>query len=101
MSIRTNIGAGRGSLVRQLLTESVVLSLIGGGVGLMMGTIAIRILLAAYPETNPFTIGDAALIPRIGADGSAVHVDWRVMTLPFGTARVPGAGLGLLRGRQA
>src|SRR6267378_2512512 len=67
MAIRAAIGAGRGRLVRQLLTESVVLSLIGGGLGLIMGTVAIRVLLAAYPETNPFTIGDAALIPRIAA----------------------------------
>jgi predicted permease len=101
MAIRAAIGAGRGRLVRQLLTESVVLSLIGGGVGLMMGTIAIRILLAAYPETNPFTIGDAALIPRIGADGSAVNVDWRVMTFTVVTSSVTGIVFGLLPGLQA
>ena len=101
MAIRAAIGAGRGRLVRQLLTESVVLSLIGGGLGLIMGTVAIRVLLAAYPETNPFTIGDAALIPRIAADGAAVSVDWRVMTFTCVTSIVTGIVFGLLPGLQA
>jgi predicted permease len=101
MAIRAAIGAGRGRLVRQLLTESVVLSLIGGGLGLVMGTVTIRVLLAAYPETNPFTIGDAALIPRIAADGAAVSVDWRVMTFTCVTSIVTGIVFGLLPGLQA
>jgi predicted permease len=47
------LGAGRARLVRQLLTESLVLSLIGGGAGLVLAYWMIRGLLAAVPEGLP------------------------------------------------
>ena len=69
MAIRAAIGAGRGQIVRQLLTESLVLSLIGGAIGLVLGLGGMRALLAVNPGN----------IPRIGLAGSQVGLDWRVL----------------------
>jgi predicted permease len=91
IAIRAAIGAGRGRIVRQLLTESTVLSLTGGVLGLALGVAGIRALL---------TINTAGL-PRIGADGTLVVVDWRVVM--FATVVSVGTGIlfGLLPALQA
>ena len=49
MSVRTALGAGRPRLLRQLLTESVLLAVCGGGLGLLLSTIALPVLLALVP----------------------------------------------------
>jgi hypothetical protein len=53
MAIRAAIGAGRGRIVRQLLTESVVLALVGGAIGLVIGIAGMRALLAMNPGNIP------------------------------------------------
>ena len=53
ISLRAALGAGRGRLIRQLLTESLVLSAIGGGVGLALAYWMIRGLVAAVPGGLP------------------------------------------------
>ena len=86
IAIRAAIGADRGRIIRQLLTESVVLSLAGGVLGLMLGVIGIRSLLAI----------NTADLPRLGEDGSVVGADWRVLLFTLGVALGTGIIFGLI-----
>jgi putative ABC transport system permease protein len=86
IAIRAAVGAGRGRIIRQLLTESVLLSLGGGAVGLMVGFAGVRALLAINPGN----------IPRIGENGAAVAMDWRVLLFTFAVAVLTGILFGLI-----
>ena len=100
MAIRAAIGAGRTRLVRQLLIESLVLSMIGGAVGLAIGVLATQALLRLYPGSNPFMLGALGSIPRIGDAGAAVTVDWRVMGFAFLISIATGVLFGLAPSRH-
>ena len=84
LAIRAAIGAGRGRIVRQLLTESVVLSLAGGAIGLAVGMVGIRALLSV----------NTADLPRIGENGALVVLDWRVIAF----TAIASVGTGILFG---
>jgi predicted permease len=84
-AIRAAMGAGRGRIVLQLLTESVLLSVTGGVLGLVLGYAGLRALLAMSP-------GD---IPRIGEHGGAVSIDWRVLAFTLGVSLLTGILFGL------
>ena len=84
-AIRAAMGAGRRRIVLQLLTESVLLSLTGGVLGLALGYVGLRGLLAVSP-------GD---IPRIGEHGEAVALDWRVLVFTLGVSVATGVLFGL------
>ena len=81
MAIRAALGASRTRVVRQLLTESILLSLLGGGVGL---------LLAVWWSDLLVALGKAD-IPR------AIHVgmDWRVLGFTLGVSLLTGLIFGL------
>lgn len=82
---RAALGAGRGQIIRQLLTESVVLSFSGGVLGLAVGFSGVRLLLSVSP-------GD---IPRIGEGGAAVGLDYRVLLFTLGVSLLTGILFGL------
>lgn len=62
LTVRAAIGAGRDRLVRQLMTESVVLAAAGGAVGVVIAIAAMPLLSAILPAWLPF--GDAAVLDR-------------------------------------
>jgi putative ABC transport system permease protein len=84
-AIRAALGAGRWQIIFQLLTESVLLSVTGGFLGLVLGYAGLRALLAVSP-------GD---IPRIGEHGGAVTIDWRVLLFTLGISLLTGILFGL------
>ena len=86
MAIRSAIGARRGRIIRQLLTESVLLSSVGGVLGLAVGFVGIRALLSV----------STADLPRVGENGSAVGLDWRVVGFTVGLSVVTGLLFGLI-----
>ena len=90
-AIRAAIGARRGRLIRQLLTESAVLSLAGGGLGLLIGLAGIKALLAVNPGG----------IPRIGQTGQAIVVDARVLLFTGAVSLATGMLFGLVPALQA
>jgi len=86
IAIRGAMGAGRGRILRQLLAESVTLSLAGGAIGLLLGYLGIRALLAI----------NTAGLPRVGQDGSLVGVDWRVVAFTLAVSLATGLVFGLI-----
>ncbi len=91
IAVRAAIGAGRGRIIRQLLTESVLLSVVGGAVGLALGVVGIRALLAV----------NTAGLPRVGQDGAMVGVDWRVLAFTLLASTVTGVLFGLIPALQS
>jgi putative ABC transport system permease protein len=84
-ALRTALGATRTRIVRQLLTESVMLAVAGGAAGLGLGYAGVRALLAISP----------AGLPRLGENGDAVSVDWRVLAFTLALSLVTGIVFGL------
>jgi putative ABC transport system permease protein len=85
LATRAALGAGRGQIIRQLLTESLALSLLGGLFGSAVGFSGVRLLLSISP-------GD---IPRIGENSSAVGLDYRVLLFTLGISLLTGILFGL------
>ena len=87
ISIRTALGAGRWRVVRLLLTESLLLSLIGGALGLMLAKWGMGLLLTLAPET----------LPRM----TNVSLDGRVLLFTVAITVLTGLIFGLVPALQA
>ena len=81
IAVRTALGAGRGRLIRQLLTESVVLAVAGGLAGIVVAYWSLQLLIGAAPENLP-RLNDIAL-------------DWRVALFGFAATLAVGVLFGL------
>ena len=84
IALRAALGAGRRRIISQLLTESVLLSLGGGALGLLIGYSGVRALLAINPGN----------IPRIGEHASAISLDWRVLVFTLVVSALTGIFFG-------
>jgi putative ABC transport system permease protein len=91
IAIRSAIGGSRGRIIRQLLTESVVLSLAGGLIGLFVGWAGIRGLLSI----------NTAGLPRVGDNGSLVGLDWTVVAFTVAVSLLTGLIFGLIPALQS
>ncbi len=85
--LRVAIGAGRGRLVRQLLTESLLLSAAGGAAGIAVATLGVRGLLALSP-------------PELQR-AEAIGIDGAVFLFAFAVTALVGVGFGLAPALQA
>jgi putative ABC transport system permease protein len=87
IAIRTALGAGRGRLVRQMLAESLILSIAGGALG----------VLFAYLTLKPIQTLSAGSIPRV----QSVSIDATVLLFALGVSLVTGIIFGLAPAWQA
>jgi predicted permease len=60
IALRVSLGAGRSRIVRQLITESVVMSAVGGALGLALAAVGLSLLRSTLPSDTP-RLGDVAL----------------------------------------
>ena len=87
IAVRLSLGATRGQLIRQLLTESVLLSLIGGAFGILLSMALTRALIGLIPSDQPLLIQPTP--------------DLRILLFTFTLTLVTGVVFGLLPALRA
>jgi len=86
LAVRTALGAGRERLIRQLVTESMVLSLLGGVLGVLLATLALPLL--------------TTLVPSLPVSG-APSIDFRVLGFAAILTALTGIGFGIVPALRA
>lgn len=84
MAIRTAVGANRRQIVGQLLTQSTVLALVGGGLGFLLAYLSTEPLMALSP------------VEDLGSYFQTIHMDPRVLFFTFGVSLLVGVVFGLI-----
>jgi predicted permease len=82
MALRTALGAGKGRLVRQLLTESMMLALAGGALGLLFASSTLRLLVR--------------FAARFTTRASEIHIDSNVLLFTLAASLLTGIAFGLM-----
>jgi len=86
MAVRTALGAGRGRLIRQLLTESTMLATIGGAVGILLAWFGVHLLARA----------GNAMVPRL----DHAQINGTVLAFSIGVSVVAGLLVGIIPALQ-
>ncbi len=81
LAMRVALGAGRGRLVRQGLTESAVLGLAGGALGILLASIGLRPFVSFWPGSMP--------------RAQEIRLDWHVLAFAIGVSLVSAVFFGL------
>jgi putative ABC transport system permease protein len=87
IAIRTALGASRGRIIRQLLTESILLSAAGGALGLLLARWGVKLIVAISPNS----------IPR----ATEIDLDGRVVAFTVGVSLLTGIIFGLVPALQS
>ena len=86
-AIRSALGAGPARVIRQLLTESVLLGIAGGAMGLLIGLWGTRAILAALPDVLPRT--------------DEIRMNWHVLVFTAAVSIITGIFFGLVPALKA
>jgi predicted permease len=87
LAVRAALGAGRERLTRQLITESAVLALAGGALGILVAVVSLPLVAHVVPTSLPIA--------------AAPTLDWRMLALALSVTGLTGLGFGLVPALRA